>query len=821
MIYSSCQHDDFDKKEDPSGNKVKEVSFVITLPEFSLPQKVTTRSMASKESEIDRIDVLLFKIDNSGKETLVEKNTGKNINQSGNTVKFKASLQQGLNFNIVLIANATSEIISIINNSSEGDSKAAILTNLTVANTGKWASDGSAVYTPIPMYGETGSKDITASVGSIDGIVLRRMLAKIDVTVLANNFTLKNVYLCNYNTQGYTSPYWDPVNGTVSMTTATTPNLPNSTNPRLGANDALKYEIANSSNTLLSEIYTFETIEANDGNETIRKNSVCLVAEGVYNNQTYFYRIDFTYDSGADKSNYMPLLRNHKYDVKIVQAEGIGYNTLEEALNSYTVMSNLKIRIMSYDESDMKDFNYNGQYMLALSDDGIIVSRASANYELHFKTDYPEGAEIISITDQEGTGTPCTWINTIDLTPAQKLEKFIVVQVSSIPNGIDARVGYINVKAGRISASFEIIQAGHTLKKTSNCYLAAPGSEAFLVPVSRAEEGIPGSLSRRNNFEEEFIWTDNSNGLASNGAVSQIKVYGKGRQALLLVKPGNQSGNAVVAVKNTDDGKIKWSWHMWICDYTPSSTDQFMDRNLGALGNFFDGNWWLSRGLYYQWGRKDPFSNMYQKITKPKPSNPSENIILSRAYAYNKDGVKIDGIPFDSFNDLLTSVENPLTFANGLTKEWAGSGSPKWSSWGEDGDKSVFDPSPEGWRVVKDLDSFDKSVFTSNISGWNNTSTSTVYGSTSYAGGYLTNSSYYGYFYPGGGGLFYGVNSEEVVNNDVAQVGYYWTAKSNRYDADSNIAKGYVFKITSSTVKDAPITSLRNRGFSVRCVRDN
>lgn len=820
LIHTSCQHDDYDNKGGDTG-KIREFSFVVTLPKFALPEKVSLRSMGQKENEISRIDVLLFKIDASGNETLIYKNEATNISQTSNSIKFKSILLEDLNVNIVLIANISNSIITTLNGFTIGTPKTTILEALEVSNTGKWDSDENSVYTPIPMYGETGSINITSSTGTIDEIILRRMLAKIDISVQTSAFTLKNVYLCNYNTLGYISPAWNATTGAISMNTSSIPNTPDNPNPQTGKDHALKYSVSGASNSLNSEIYTFEAQESTDNNESIRKASPCLVVEGEYDNKNYFYRVDFTYDSGANKSNYMPLLRNHIYDVRIIRAEGIGYNTLEEALNSYTVVSNLKTRIINYDMVEMKDLNYNGQYILALSDDGLLAREYESTYEFSFDTDYPEGAEIIGISNNENTANfSCSWLTVSELNTYKNYHQ-MTLKVEALPaTGEDARVGYINIKAGRLQASFEVIQCRNNIRNSSNCYMVKPGTSSIFIPVSRAEEGIPGSLSRRNNFKEKFIWTDNSNGLSTSGAVSEIKVYGKGRKALLSVKPGIKEGNAVIAVKDQNQGLIKWSWHIWVTNYIPSTTDQFMDRNLGALSNFLDNQWWLSRGLFYQWGRKDPFPNTYEKETKPKPDEPSIDIIFSKVYTYDEHGQKIKDIPFSSFDDALTSVQNPLLFSDGVSKEWWGSGNPKWTSWGEDGDKSVFDPSPEGWRVVKDLNSFVKSQFTSNVYAWNNTSISTVYGSPTYYGGYFTSTTNAGLFYPGAGGLFYGKNSHDIVNNDVAVIGYYWTAKSNKGESDSSEAKSYVFKITETTVKDTPEKSLRNRGFSIRCVRE-
>ena len=75
-----------------------------------------------------------------------------------------------------------------------------------------------------------------------------------------------------------------------------------------------------------------------------------------------------------------------------------------------------------------------------------------------------------------------------------------------------------------------------------------------------------------------------------------------------------KEGNAVIGAYDAG-GTLMWSWHIWAVNYDPeaSAVDfnglKMMDRNLGALANDNSTveNILASYGLYYQWGRKDPF----------------------------------------------------------------------------------------------------------------------------------------------------------------------------------------------------------------------
>lgn len=153
-------------------------------------------------------------------------------------------------------------------------------------------------------------------------------------------------------------------------------------------------------------------------------------------------------------------------------------------------------------------------------------------------------------------------------------------------------------------------------------------------------------------------------------------------------------GNACIAVRGGDSGKILWSWHIWFCKgYDPVATQQvykdgtawMMDRNLGAT-SATPGDV-KSLGLLYQWGRKDPFigasgisSNIPAVVTGQFLTVPSSAEKGTVEYA----------------------TANPMTFIvkNDTNADWlypTGSSpvdNTRWSS-----EKSPYDPCPYGWRV--------------------------------------------------------------------------------------------------------------------------
>ena len=100
----------------------------------------------------------------------------------------------------------------------------------------------------------------------------------------------------------------------------------------------------------------------------------------------------------------------------------------------------------------------------------------------------------------------------------------------------------------------------------------------------------------------------------------QIDGFGKRNFMSVAVDPNSDDiGSAVLVVKRPgNDGEILWSWHIWVVDNYPweplrsglASPLPFMNRNLGARYQradrdpSYDPN---QAGMYYQFGRKDPF----------------------------------------------------------------------------------------------------------------------------------------------------------------------------------------------------------------------
>jgi putative lipoprotein len=258
--------------------------------------------------------------------------------------------------------------------------------------------------------------------------------------------------------------------------------------------------------------------------------------------------------------------------------------------------------------------------------------------------------------------------------------------------------------------------------------------------------------------QAEVIWSDVS------GIVTNATVTGSGQSSFLeFTVNKNQlvNGNAVIAVKNSS-GTVMWSWHLW---FTPkSSLDKIAMTSAGKTYNFTSDNlgwkytsWWggtkdrtvvvkleqqaevgtkkeatvtltqkkgkderIGYGNLYQWGRKDPV--------------PGTN---TAGFSYNGSGYTVVG---DGEYNIPAKKALMETRTIGLSIQKPGEMLPKvgggklswfykqyinlWSTDNNkfdgsvrDGKKTIYDPSPVGFKVP---DAYAFEGFSLTGAEWNN-----------------------------------------------------------------------------------------------------
>ena len=401
---AGCTQEEFESIPPQTGSGVR---FTLTVPDVATPS-VSSRTMtgtgaAKKEDEIKTVDILVFDASKTPA-IFLEWAVGTGITQD------LANNNSTANFSAPLPPTATTTCIVVVANKQLSDiapsfkkgvtTKAQAMEALLHTREGKWTADGSTSggYTPIPMYGETEVAKIDASMNPITGIDMKRMLARIDIRNSASNFTVEEVYLANYNTTGFISSAWN-ANGQIIDPAPDEPNLPGDSGKKTGEGNAILYSV-NGNTPYDGEIYTFESLAAEDAggvagdNNASRKDATCLIVKGkIGSGKSSFYRIDFTKTGQTgEQVEYLALKRNYKYVVTITQALGAGSADIREALATYTVMSNMKYRVIHYNRDKVKDVVYNGQHMLGVGEPEVQVTQYQNNsYAIDVFTDSPNG----------------------------------------------------------------------------------------------------------------------------------------------------------------------------------------------------------------------------------------------------------------------------------------------------------------------------------------------------------------------------------------------------------------------------------------------
>lgn len=212
--------------------------------------------------------------------------------------------------------------------------------------------------------------------------------------------------------------------------------------------------------------------------------------------------------------------------------------------------------------------------------------------------------------------------------------------------------------------------------KTANCYIVSQAGLYKFRTVKGNSSTSVGNVASCSILWETFGTYDAPKPLELISAVCY-------RDNFIAFKTADtfKEGNALIAAKDAS-GKILWSWHIWLTDkpkgqvyYNNAGT--MMDRNLGAGAP-------ENAGLFYQWGRKDPFVGRYGPYSTP------QNTTTKLPIAVEADA---------SHGTIEYTIANPTTFIlNGYgTSDWLYDSSSVHQRWRSA--KTIYDPCPVGWRV--------------------------------------------------------------------------------------------------------------------------
>ena len=297
------------------------------------------------------------------------------------------------------------------------------------------------------------------------------------------------------------------------------------------------------------------------------------------------------------------------------------------------------------------------------------------------------------------------------------------------------------------------------LVPTANCFMVAPGGAFCFDPYTYQQNGVPiinetlkgWSDSKGGIASVKLLWQTRENGDLGDPVMgvanasddhtnivdikridgSSLPATNKDQARIYCrVAPNTTGGSGAIAAYNSE-GKILWSWHIWVTDYKPDATgnvdiqspenkrkqkytnggDQLpmMDRNLGAIAGYTDvPKTELERskanGFHYQWGRKDPFRSSYsnKKISSIETTSIDKPIegLLS---IFKEDGVTFLPMETKGYRvDYSTAYQDPTNLYKPGNNEWISTYDAAYKdSWGGvSNKKGLHDPCPAGWKVA-------------------------------------------------------------------------------------------------------------------------
>jgi hypothetical protein len=359
----------------------------------------------------------------------------------------------------------------------------------------------------------------------------------------------------------------------------------------------------------------------------------------------------------------------------------------------------------------------------------------------------------------------------------------------------------------------------------------------------RANSVIITQPNKRFKFNALRRGNETSNSIV--GATSATRVWSTSKTAIVNISLENgyiyfatgtttpiEEANAVIAVTDAN-GNALWSWHIWMTDFDPAADPdviggrRVMNRNLGAFASSDASSEDAVRsyGLYYQWGRKDPFVGPREwNSNVPLALYNNSGSFTTHTYVKSTDDVDMNG---DKKNDIKAGTQEfatarPSSFIAGNADngfDWLNTSNT--GLWSETS-KSLYDPCPAGWRVApREI----WAAFTTTGGATDIASEFNVEGEYKYGWNFVNGDD--AVFFPAAGRRSFSPslakpedNFTNVVNDAEGAgrpVGFYWSGA--RPGDGASLAFRYNHVNPGARVEARELSSPAS-GFSVRCVAE-
>ena len=201
---------------------------------------------------------------------------------------------------------------------------------------------------------------------------------------------------------------------------------------------------------------------------------------------------------------------------------------------------------------------------------------------------------------------------------------------------------------------------------TANCYLVPLKDSYFSIDASVAGNDVAKEYYQINGGESAVIvWNSGNKYQYLIDDVQYDVATGR-----IFFRSNKLEGNALIALRDENE-TILWSWHLWLSAADPndniitfSNGTKLMDRYLGATSED-------EIGLYYQWGRKDPFISARNGYIRPSGNPVTVEYCISHPYTFVGGGYESTNWDWNTEHTAIWSYE-----------------------------KSIYDPCPPGWKVM-------------------------------------------------------------------------------------------------------------------------
>ena len=327
----------------------------------------------------------------------------------------------------------------------------------------------------------------------------------------------------------------------------------------------------------------------------------------------------------------------------------------------------------------------------------------------------------------------------------------------------------------------------------ANCYIVSEGGyyKFAAQKVNNKENCFEGTNPYSAGYRANWLWAT-----GTETKVDEVSLGNSGN-INFRVKP-NANGNTIIALYNPD-GEIVWSWHIWCTTmgsvmtphhYTRNTSWLMSDINIGATSkNDGDVN---SYGMYYQWGRKDPF-----------PADKS-NCVFNGDANFSTIHTIANKTPNVTEKSLSYTIAHPMTFLyqNGkrtwISADEAADAQSLWNNTGSG--KTNYDPCPSGYRVPHNWDYAWYTYWVADNITVNTTGLTYTYDGVST-------------YYPAAGYL------NDGVLTDAGLTARYWLASLSATPSANANMLGYSLLYTLSTSTTKKEGSRAGFALPVRCMK--